>query len=245
MPDTRYRDVSSGWAYYKSTADLLADDDVFQAPIVAGKAHTYSGFFNTVWGLDGIVQQSPARRSDNGQNWSRALVQDPECAQAPTFPTPPQADFLCRPLDEAGPFAIRRYLAVPSALPSYSPSAVKITLASIIEEYRDVRLRIIPEGFQESVEYTIEMHILYMPPFSTLVVDGSRKSIDILLGGEPSNPSFRWEPAEHLVVTHGSGANYRFPEIVCGRNFIVEVAIPVGQDPDVLTVAIEAIARDA
>lgn len=245
--DFDYRKIAAGWDFYKDETSLEADDDVYQAPLVAGRGLSYTDLYLTVFnaGSGGVVvKDAPPVRLAESVASVRSAVNDPLCPPLPEFPPIPQEDFLCRPLNELGPFNSKRYTGVVDMLDKETPVAVRLTFASITEEYRDLKVRILSQAALESEEEVLELHVLYMPPFSTLVIDGARRSTDILLADELSPTSLRWEPASHLVVTQGGGASYRYPELLCGRNFIVEVGIPEDQDPDVLTVGIEAIGRD-
>jgi len=132
-------------------------------------------------------------------------------------------------------------------LPKFTPSVFRMRLTSSSDEaMRDIQVRIIPPSGSEVSASIVEFHVTYMPPHSQIFIDGVRKSIDIRTGDPGDITTFVWSPAEHLVLSHGAVGAYMFPEVICGRNIVLAIDVPiiydVSKDLDFDLVAIQ---RDA
>jgi hypothetical protein len=144
-------------------------------------------------------------------------VVDPDCAVVPSAPRPPVLEIACLDL----PSAWRRYTALIPAeeVPLWRDSVpiVRVTTSELAA--RQVRVRFYPNPFDNPVEtldpcdFCGEFVISYIPPESTMTIDGIRQNAVVVTAAGAQG-------ASHLLYS-SDGGPMTWPLLSCGISYTV------------------------
>jgi len=248
-----YGKLHSFWTMYKNTGPLTVDDDVWQAPLVRGKPHTYNGLMSAVW--DRQRSASPFRLSPEPAGGGRMVagdggdelggsVLDPYCPRPPQFPGWPSDDVYCTQFP-SGPYTSVMFVSKVDSVPKYSPVTFRVAVNSRNEELRGVRVSVLSGDWAES-GYAPGFTITYMPPMSSMVFDGRTGSFWLLTGDSSRPDLLRWTRADHLVRRGtGQGALSLLSEFICEKDVFTIVDIPTQYQAAQVGADVAVLVRDA
>jgi hypothetical protein len=164
---------------------------------------------------------------------------DTTCAFAPMAPpAPPSIDLSCYGFVEN--FYRRQFILPPSYVPLWDDVVPKIEVHSPKDaELRNLRLRFYPDYMGtgdttiDPCNYCGDLVVSYLPPNTTLVIDGSdRTTYSMIAGGARQR-------ADHLIFST-DGSPFEWPELTCGLGYIVTVDLPQVQALPVVDLSLYA-----
>lgn len=204
------KDPVNGWAYYKDETSLVADDDVYQAPLVYEYSHTYAGFAAAVPRKatlpGGLAYTAPPDEVS-------LLVHDPDCPALPGFPAPPQESIFCG-TEYTGQYESYIYAFRDEFLPHNVPIAPLFTMETGATALQHVRFRLEYGGEEQ---YNVE--VTYVPPNALFRLDTRLRRADILLDG-------RWRSAGHLLYSGDPTKPFNYQELACPLGIVMYVDYP-------------------
>jgi hypothetical protein len=232
-----YEELLSFFDVYRNELPISADN-VYEAPLLYNQlAHTYSGLWEAMWlikaGNTGTDDVSVSRVVGGEPfQWT-----DPDCDPLPTFPPlPALEEFFCSPL-YTGPWDRRVYPSGALELPDHHEGVVTVQLESLGGEFKDVRLRMVPEGFSIETGWEVQFYVHYLAAGATLRLDGVRRSA-YMWQGTPGSANFVMGAASHLISSDGQVAPYEFPSLLCGRAYTVVLDVPTAYDANNLGLSV-------
>ncbi|HEY5786985.1 MAG TPA: fibronectin type III domain-containing protein [Microlunatus sp.] len=220
------------WTMDDAAVTLAALFDWFSgdSPDTAQYAHTW----------EGVANQSVSARATLADTGFDPLA-DPDC---PPLPTPPSAPVIYDPcIDEVGTW--RRYWApIPaSAVTRWLEVVPTFRLTTQAEPARQVRVRIYPnpdalssDQFDASAGWESEQIISFIPPGTTIRLDGVSERVRASVGGGD------WIAADQLLYGTG-GAPAEWPLLDCGIGYLVAFDAPLDADPENLALDVELTRR--
>ena len=151
-------------------------------------------------------------------------LEDPDCPSPPSPPTPPQIVDDC--VTEVGTW--RRYwVQVPAGeIAEWIATIPTLILTTGAQAAREVRIRVFsnPDALAPSVfipgEWVSEQIVRYMPPLTTLRIDGVSERVRASVNGGA------WIAADHLLYGTG-GAPATWPVLQCGDGYLIALDVPL------------------
>jgi hypothetical protein len=150
---------------------------------------------------------------------------DPDCPPPPSPPQPPQITDDC--ITEVGTW--RRYwLQVPAGeISQWLATIPTHTLTTGAQAAREVRIRVWenpdglpPQQFIPTTDWVGEQIVRYIPPATSLVIDGVSERARASVGGDD------WIAADHLLYGTG-GAPATWPLLQCGLGYLIALDVPL------------------
>jgi hypothetical protein len=223
--------TGDGWSLWQSGDVFLADD----AMITVGQLFPYyDGSFpddaNYTYAWLATANASPSRR-DVRPSVSIDPLADPDCDPLPQPPRPPVVLDEC--IEEV--LIWRRYWAqIPAAevsdwlteVPTLAISTGSGGDPAQPKGARQVRIRVYPNPFGWPLEqidpesYCSEQIISYIPPYSTLTLDGPLQRVFVSVSGGAELAG------DHLLYGTG-GIPATWPELSCGIQHVVSFDVPL------------------
>lgn len=165
---------------------------------------------------------------------------DPDCPPPPAPPQPPAITDDC--ITEVGTW--RRYwLQVPqSEVAQWLATIPTLTLTTGEQAAREVRIRVwanpenlAPEQFTPSDSWESEQIVRYMPPETTLVLDGVSERARATIDGMTV-------AADHLIYGTGGGPA-SWPILQCGTGYLISFDVPLDSSLGNLTTGLSLTRR--
>lgn len=232
----RVRDVTGdGWATWKGGDTFILD----AAMLAVGSATPYfdgsfvdDGMYAYNWG-------TTANASESVRTMFAVVPPDPLADPlCPPIPAPPRPPVI---LDDciADPPSWRRYFyKIPAAevsdwlteLPTLIINSGNGGNALDPQGAKQIRIRIYPNPFNYPTDqldlenFCSEQIISYMPPFTTLTLDGPLRRVFAEVQGSASRP------ADHLLYGTG-GTPPTWPELTCGIQYMISIDEPLPTPP--------------
>lgn len=198
-------------AEYPLIAGFL--DPAVNNPYVGGVTPDGGGFDD-----DGFVQTEPACPVV-----SYTPVYDPTCSllvPPPGVPSPMPTCFNF-PVNY-----LRRNFVIPrGAVPLWGDVVPILTLTTGSKEIRNTRIRFYADVFDtgnpssDPCNYCGDLVITYMPPSSTLVIDGTDKLVYMDAPGQGRRRA-------DAIISDSTGNPFEWPELSCGFGYVVTVDTP-------------------
>lgn len=213
-----------GWSLWKGGDTITVD----AAMITVGAQYPYfdgstpdSGQYDYAW--LGAPHASVSTRTTLAADAVDPLA-DPDCPAPPSPPGPPAISDDC--ITEVGVW--RRYwvqIAQPEVA-EWVATIPTLTIETGTQAAREVRIRYYenpdetpPSAFTPG-DFVAEQIIRYIPPSTTMILDGVSERARASVGGG------EYTPADHLVYGTG-GAPATWPVLECGQGFLVSLDVPL------------------
>lgn len=187
----------------------------------------------------GEPDASPSSRTQLEQVFIDLLA-DPDCPPAPTPPTPPSIPSSC--IDEVGVW--RRYWAVIPAeeISEWMDVLPTLYITTNAAAARQVRIRVYanptgagPETF-DATEWDSEQILSYVPPQTTITLDGTRERATARVNGR--------DPVDAGRLLYGSnGTPPTWPVLSCGTGYLLSFDVPLDAPVGNETIAIDLTQR--
>lgn len=153
---------------------------------------------------------------------------DPDC---PPMPLPPRAPTIIDACaeDEVGSW-VRHWVEIPAdRVSAWAATVPLVTLTTSNEAIRQVRVRVHPNPFGWAADeidpngYCSEFIVSYLPPNSSVTLDGRLNRASAQVGGAAP------VPASHLLYGTG-GTPMSWPELSCGIPYVLTIDTPPTQN---------------
>jgi hypothetical protein len=223
--------AGNGWSIWKSGSVLLLDDAMLSLgsvpyPYFDG-AYKNTADYSYAW--VGAENASHSRRDILAADTPEDPLADPDCPPVPPPPRPPIVIDECL---EDTPSWRRYWSTIPAAGTSdWLTELPTMAITTGAGPARQIRIRIYANPFDWSYDqideqsYCSEQIVSYLPPNSTLTLDGPlQRAYAEVAGGPPIS-------ADHLLYGTG-GTPATWPELSCGIEHVVSVDVPL-DTPDV------------
>ena len=166
---------------------------------------------------------------------------DPNCPPPPPAPLPPQLALGCATKVEEW----RRvwYVIPPEEVYEWGSVLLNFTLNSGGEDVEEMRITLWPNpsgddpfDFDDRVNYTGRWHVSYMPANSTMVINGTTRTVTTT---PPDGV-----PRDTPDLVHGPGQGpILWPELRCGEQYLIAIDTPLGADYENIDLALELVRR--
>lgn len=176
-------------------------------------------------------------------------LRDPDCDPLPVPPSPPTIEDDC--IEETGSWRRTWYVVGAEHVPTHLAAVPTITLSTFTGEERQVRIRWYrnpenspPLDFDSSV-WEYEQIISYIPPCSTVTIDGvSRRTwaeVGVRTGAGTAGDPYQCVPGDYPTISadrllYGTGnVPADWPVLDCGYSWLVSLDTPLTSDAGNLT----------
>lgn len=167
-------------------------------------------------------------------------ILDPDCPPVPPAPRPPAIPNACITPEDTWQ---RYWLEIPAEFSSVWSSMVPaITIASGVQEIRQIRVRVFPNPFNYPVttidpcSWCAEFILSYLPPQTELTVDALTQTAFAAIAGSEAQPA--------SALLYGSdGGPMSWPALSCGIPYVITIDVPEPLLDDV-TVGVDLTRRE-
>ena len=217
--------AGEGWSAWLGGETVLQDDAMSTVgqllPFFSGDTPD-TGQFAYSW--LGLANASISERTTLDVSLVDPLA-DPDCPPIPTPPTPPTVDDPC--IEETGQW--RRYWAIigEQEISEWLDVVPTLTITTGAVPARQVRIRfwenpdgMLPDQFQQTEGWDSEQIISYIPPNTTLTLDGVANRVWASVAGGPSLN------ADKLLYGTG-GTPATWPVLSCGMGYLISFDVPL------------------
>lgn len=232
------------WTYVTSSTNAPTGATSWFSQVLVERAASvgtyFDGNFTDTAELDysweGVPNRSPSiiTQADTGD-----LLVDPDCEYVPPPPTPPAVVTDC--IETPAEWTRYTVLVTNDNVPRWGSAVPVVTLSTGDVAARQVRIRFYPLNDPldplryNECDYEMEFILTYLPPSTTMVIDGVRRQATASVGGN--------DPVSALHLLTGSGgAPYTWGTLTCDRDYAMTVDVaPLAED---VVVSLDLVGRE-